>query len=105
MYFDRKIRRWPYVLLAAVILAVVLGFYVAVVRPSGQNMNDEGANALKAAVERGARQCYVVEGVYPPNLSYLEKNYGLTVNHEDFYVTYDAFASNLPPDVRVTERK
>ena len=46
-------------------------------------------------------QCYVVEGVYPENLSYLEENYGLQINTRDFYVAYDAFASNLPPDIRV----
>lgn len=104
MYFDKKVRRWPYVIFAAVMLAVAAGFYIGVVRPSGQSLHEEGAQALKAAVERSARQCYVVEGVYPPDVSYLENSYGLTVNHEDFYVTYNAFASNLPPDVRVTER-
>ena len=38
--------------------------------------------------------------MYPPSLAYLTENYGLQVNTEDFYVTYDAFASNLPPTVR-----
>lgn len=105
MYFDKKRRRWPYVVIIALILAVALGFGIRAVRVSGQDLNEEGAAALKAAVERSARQCYVVEGVYPSNLAYLEENYGLTVNHEDFYVTYEAFASNLPPSVRVTRRQ
>jgi hypothetical protein len=43
----------------------------------------------------------VVEGVYPPNLAYLEDNYGLQINTRDFYVHYQAFSSNLPPEVRV----
>lgn len=105
MYFDKKKRRWPYVILAVLILAVAAGLYLGIARFSGQDMNEEGAKALKAAVERCALQCYVVEGVYPPSLSYLEENYGLTVNHEDFYITYEAFASNLPPDVIITERR
>ncbi len=49
-------------------------------------------------------QCYVVEGVYPPDLQYLENNYGLRVNTEDYYVVYDCFASNLPPTIRVIAR-
>ena len=51
-----------------------------------------------------AVQCYVVEGVYPPSLSYLEENYGLTLNKEDYYIHYEIFAENLPPEVRITKR-
>lgn len=104
MYFDRKRIRWPYAALAMAAVAVVLGIYLQAVRVSGPNLEEEGAKALKAAVERCALQCYVVEGAYPVNVEYLEENYGLQVNHRDFYINYDAFASNLPPDVRVTGR-
>ena len=33
---------------------------------------------------------------------YLEDHYGIEINHKDFYVTYEAFASNVPPSVFVT---
>ena len=49
-------------------------------------------------------QCYAVEGSYPASLDYLEENYGLLVNHDRFIVTYEAFASNLMPQVNVLER-
>lgn len=104
MYFDKRIRRWPYavlVILAAVLAAVL---WLRVAPSSGRDIQEEGGRALKAAVERSALQCYVVEGAYPTDVAYLEENYGLQINREDFYVQYDAFASNLPPDVRVTER-
>ena len=67
-------------------------------------MEEESIAALKAAVERSARQCYVVEGFYPPSLEYLEENYGLQINTDEFYVVYDVFASNISPDVRVVKR-
>ena len=66
--------------------------------------DDGSAAAIREAVQRSALQCYAVEGAYPSDLQYLEDNYGLQVNKQDFYVTYDAFASNLPPTVRVTRR-
>ena len=56
------------------------------------------------AVLQAAVQCYAVEGSYPASLDYLEENYGLLVNHDRFIVTYEAFASNLMPQVNVLER-
>ena len=70
-----------------------------------RDLKDEGAAALKSAVTQIALQCYVVEGFYPPSLSYLEENYGLRVNREDYYVVYEIFASNVPPNVQVLKRK
>ena len=67
-----------------------------------QEKSEEGAQAIRDAVLRSARQCYVVEGVYPPDLEYLEENYGLRINTEHYYITYDAFSSNLAPDVIVS---
>ena len=67
-------------------------------RPGGQR-------CARNPRRRSALQCYAVEGVYPPNLQYLEDNYGLQVNTKDYYVSYEAFASNLPPTVKVVNRK
>ena len=45
-----------------------------------------------------------MEGVYPESLSYLEKNYGLTVNRQDYIITYEVFADNQLPSVQVLVR-
>ena len=103
MYSDKGKTRVGVVILAVVILAVILLVY-AMAGDSGKDLGEESAAAIQEAVQRSALQCYVVEGVYPPNLEYLQDNYGLQVNTEDFYVTYEAFASNLPPTVRVVVR-
>lgn len=104
MYIDKKKRRWPAPVLAALILMVAFCLWRFALPASGQNMDDESARAMKTAVERCARQCYVVEGAYPPSLSYLEEKYGLQINRAEFYVSYDIFASNVPPSVRVVSR-
>ena len=59
---------------------------------------------MKNAVIRSAVECYAVEGAYPDSLSYLEQHYGLTVNHRDYIVSYEAYAGNQLPDVRVLVR-
>ncbi len=103
MYSDKESSRLSFLWLALVIvLAVLLVFHVF--GRSGRDLSEESAAAVRDAIQRSALQCYAVEGVYPPDLAYLEKNYGLQINTQDFYVTYDAFASNLPPVIRVTSR-
>ncbi len=104
MYVDKKIRRWPWAVLALLLLLGVMGLLRMTLPRSGQDMEEESIAALKAAVERSARQCYVVEGFYPPSLEYLEENYGLQINTDEFVVVYDVFASNISPDVRVVKR-
>lgn len=105
MYTDKKRRSWP-VFLAAVLTAVLLvfGFWL-LAGGSGRDLKEEGEKALREAIRDSALQCYVVEGVYPANLEYLEEHYGLQINREDYYVVYQAFASNLPPDVTVVSRQ
>lgn len=104
MYTDKKKRRWVWVLAVVLLVAAVAASGSWMGRQSDKEIALGSAAALKAAVQRCAHQCYVVEGVYPPDLEYLEEHYGLQVNHSKFYITYDAFASNLPPDIRVTPR-
>ena len=58
-------------------------------------------NAIKETVQERALQCYVIENAYPESLAYLEENYGLTVNKEDYLIVYDLFAENQPPAVKV----
>ncbi len=88
-------------LLALLLFAVMVGL---VFLHSGRDISEEGAAAIRETVRRSALQCYVVEGVYPPDLEYLQRNYGLAVNTEDYVVVYDCFSSNLPPTVRVVAR-
>ena len=55
------------------------------------------------AVHNAALTCYAVEGAYPENLEYLRSNYGLAYDENRYLVTYDAFASNLLPEIYVVE--
>lgn len=87
------------VLLALIGAGALLGS-----RQVSRDLETASAQALRQAVLQAAVQCYAVEGSYPASLHYLEENYGLLVNHDRFIVTYEAFASNLMPQVNVLER-
>ena len=63
----------------------------------------EGRQQLEDAVRRSAVACYAAEGIYPPNVEYLEEHYGIQVDRERYTVMYEVFASNLMPDVTVLE--
>ena len=62
----------------------------------------------KAAVERAIQKslvnCYAIEGAYPPDIAYLEKHYGLIIDHEAYVVDYQTIGSNIRPSVLVVPR-
>ena len=64
----------------------------------------EGLKQLETSVRRSAIACYASEGVYPPDIQYLEDNYGLIVDDSRYVVRYSVFAENIMPDITVLER-
>lgn len=58
---------------------------------------------LETALNRSIAYCYAVEGAYPESLSYLAEHYGLTYDHDRFFVDYRILGANLYPDVTILE--
>lgn len=58
-------------------------------------------DSLESALNKDIIHCYAVEGFYPPSLSYIEEHYGLTYNHDIFFIDYQPIGSNIRPDVTV----
>lgn len=86
--------------LAAVLLLVLFSTAVS-------NLEDghlsEGRQQLEDSIRRSAVACYAAEGVYPPDLAYLEEHYGIQVDTKRYTVYYSIFAENLMPDITVLE--
>lgn len=55
------------------------------------------------SVRSAALACYAAEGAYPGSLDYLKEHYGLFYDENVYTVAYDAFASNIFPDIYVVE--
>lgn len=89
-------------LLAALVVVVILAF--AALPFLHQNLKEQGAEALRQSILSTAMQCCAVEGAYPSSLRHLEEEYGLSINTEDYQVTYEVFAANVVPSVVVVPR-
>ena len=89
-------------LFPAAAVAVLLCFATALDGlDSGRSAED--LNQLEETLRRGCVACYAAEGIYPPNLEYLEEYYGLQIDETRYTVHYSAFAENLMPDITVLE--
>ena len=88
------------------ILAIVAVLVLAVLLVNRIDTAHETAETdiVRDAVKNAAITCYAVEGAYPDNISYLRENYRLAYDEDRYLVTYEAFASNMIPDIFVTER-
>lgn len=70
----------------------------------GRGVSEEELALLSQQVRRAAVACYASEGRYPQSLDYLEHEYGLRYDSVRYAVRYDAFASNVMPDISVSVR-
>lgn len=59
---------------------------------------------VRDAVRQAVITCYAVEGAYPPDVNYLKQHYGLAYNENEYFVSYEAFASNILPEIHVSRR-
>lgn len=101
MYSDKPEKKTGWVRLALLLVIVAIAAGLVLSAASGRKMLASGTDAVREAVEQSARQCYAVEGVYPPDLKYLQENYGLQVNTRDYVISYEIYASNIAPTVKV----
>ena len=90
-------------LLPVAVLAILMCFLMGVSNLT-EGQADEDKRQLEEVLRRSAVACYAAEGIYPPDLAYLEEHYGIQVNEDRYVVSYDALAENLMPDITVLEK-
>lgn len=97
-------RQWPAALFAFLLLAAMLAAAFFGVRQVASATSQEGVTAARQAIERAAVLCYASEGFYPPSFAYIQENYGVQIDTQQYAVRYEVFASNVMPNVVVVER-
>ncbi len=90
-------------------IVAILSFSLLLVLSINFNMYFEkrcelSPNDEKERIQSYVVQCYATEGFYPPNLDYLTEHYGLILKEKDYLYFYDAFASNIMPDLSVSKQ-
>ncbi len=83
-------------------LLVLVGVWLLVSRV-GTSSDNAQTQFVTDAVQNAALTCYAVEGAYPDDVEYLRAHYGLAYDQDRYMVRYSAFASNLLPEIYVTE--
>lgn len=91
-------------ILSVALLALVMAAGLFGLRAADEARGAESVRVLEDSIRRAAVSCYAIEGRYPDTLQYLEKNYGVYVDEEEYAVFYEVFATNIMPDVTVIER-
>lgn len=90
--------------LTLAVFAALFGGAVAAFQKIGSSSENMEEQLVLDAVRRAALTCYAVEGVYPQSLEELERGYGLAYNKDAYIVSYDAFASNIMPNIQVLRK-
>jgi hypothetical protein len=102
LYKKKSAYRGP-VAAVLIFLAVIGLFRYGFGSISGAN-GEEDRNMTQAAIQKAVVNCYAIEGVYPPDVKYLEDHYGVVVNHSKYVVSYELAGSNIMPSVEVQEK-
>lgn len=71
---------------------------------AAQSSQAESLRITEDALRRAVVSCYALEGRYPPDVAYLQEQYGLQLNEEKYIVHYEIFAENIMPEITVLER-
>lgn len=100
----RSARGLRNIAIAAVLLLALTAVLLLAVGRAERTAEQSEAELLKNAIIRASVTCYAIEGRYPESLQYIMDNYGVTVDAERYIVSYDVFADNLMPDVRVLRK-
>ena len=92
-------------LLGLLCAALAAGVAWAMAARAGEQMRAQELALLTEQVRQAAISCYASEGRYPQELAYLMEHYGLVYDETRYSVWYDAFASNVIPDISVSLRE
>lgn len=98
------LRRFRWISLPAIAFVILFALFIKGVSSVSDTTYEKQEESLHTAIERSVVQCYAVEGTYPPSLSYLEEHYGLTYDHNLFFIDYQVYGSNIYPDITILRK-
>lgn len=91
-------------ILSLLLFLIIFGSFLMGIQSISDTTLEKQQESLETALSRSIAQCYAVEGIYPPNITYLEEHYGLVYDEELFFIDYQPIGSNIAPEVTVLPR-
>lgn len=92
-------------IISAVLFILIFVVFLFAVSKASKGSEHEQRQSLTDAIDRAIIQCYVTEGRYPESFDYLQKNYGIIYDDEEFRVDYVIYGSNMRPEVTIISLK
>ena len=90
--------------LSIVIFVAILFIFIGGISTISNSSVVNDKEILTEAIERDIVHCYCVEGMYPPNIKYMEKHYGLTYDKDKFIIDYEYIGANIKPNVMIVQK-
>ena len=87
-----------------IIVVLLIVCFIGAVSKVDDRQQAEGKKQLETALRRTAVSCYALEGFYPPDVTYMQRHYGLQFDEKAYIVHYELIASNWMPEITVQER-
>lgn len=96
--FSKQLLAWilPLLFFVAILCVFLISFLKTTSESKGQQLI-----LTQKAFEKAVTNCYATEGSYPQTSEYIEKNYGVYVDHSLYIVDYEAIGSNVRPTIKI----
>ena len=91
-------------MLSVALFAAIMIWLVISVGNAETTADKRRSDAMYTTIMNSASLCYSIEGEYPPDIEYLESNYGVKINRDKYVVHYEYFGANIRPTVTIIER-
>lgn len=101
LYKQKKDRSIAGIAMTFLLFFVIFGYFLYGFSDVSKTMDGQQEDSLKRAVNQAVTSCYAIEGAYPDSISYIEKHYGVVIDHSKYIVTYQSLGSNIKPDVQI----
>lgn len=104
MYLFKRKFLWKNLYLTILAFFGALGVFWYGFSHISQANDTQNLQTMRAAIQKSIVSCYAIEGIYPPDVQYLEDHYGVVINHSRYVVRYDFAGANIMPSVEVLEK-
>lgn len=93
-----------YTITIVIFITVIVLFVYGIATISNSSVTND-KDILEKAINHDIIHCYCVEGMYPPNVKYMEQHYGLTYDSDKYIVDYEYIGANIMPKVMIISKQ